>query len=103
MLNKQNLILRFHKKGQDKNKNIENSDDSLPKMPSPYSPIHHSSTVENKQKEQQKEKPKSLLFNNLLISEQDLDPNGYQYDPEIINNIDRFGNSDSLYCEKKGL
>lgn len=43
----------------------------------------------------------SLLFNNPLISEQDLkDPYGYQYDPEVINNIDRFGNSDTWYCKK---
>jgi hypothetical protein len=43
----------------------------------------------------------SLLFNNPLISEEDLqDPNGFQYDPEIINNIDRFGNSDTWYCKK---
>ena len=41
-------------------------------------------------------------FNNPLISEEDLkDPTGYQYDPEIINNIDRFGNSDSWYCKQK--
>jgi hypothetical protein len=40
-------------------------------------------------------------FNNHLISESDLqDPCGYQYDPEIINNIDRFGNSDQSYCKK---
>jgi len=43
------------------------------------------------------------LFNNPLISEGDLiDPNGYNYDPEIINNIDRFGNSDQWYCKKNG-
>jgi hypothetical protein len=41
------------------------------------------------------------IFNNPLISESDLtDPNGFQYDPEIINNIDRFGNSDRWYCKK---
>jgi hypothetical protein len=42
------------------------------------------------------------LFNNPLISDGDLnDPTGYQYDPEIINNIDRFGgNSDTWYCKK---
>ena len=44
--------------------------------------------------------PKPSLFNNTLISEEDLkDPTGYQYDPEIINNIDRFGNSDRWYCK----
>ena len=38
---------------------------------------------------------KSILFNNPLISEEDLlDPNGYNYDLEIINNIDRSSNSD---------
>ena len=45
--------------------------------------------------------PKPSLFNNPLISEADLtDPNGFQYDPEIINNIDRFGNSDRWFCDK---
>jgi predicted transcriptional regulator len=45
--------------------------------------------------------PKSLLFNNALISESDLnDPTGFQYDPEIINNIDRFGNTGTWYCKK---
>ena len=43
---------------------------------------------------------KSPLFNNPLISEEDLkDPTGYQYDPEIINNIHRFGNSDRWFCD----
>ena len=41
-------------------------------MPSLCSPIHHPSTVENKQQEQEEEEPKSLLFHNPLISEQDL-------------------------------
>ena len=41
------------------------------------------------------------LFNNPLISEEDLkDPNGFQYDLEIINNIDRSSNSDQWYCKK---
>jgi len=41
-------------------------------------------------------------FNNPLISEEDLkDPNDYQYDSEIINNIDRLGNSDQWYCKNK--
>lgn len=41
-------------------------------------------------------------FNNPLISDSDLkDPNGYQYDPEIIYNIDRYENSDQWYCKKK--
>lgn len=49
------------------------------------------------------EDPKPLLFNNPLISEEDLkSPDGFQYDPEIINNIDRFGNSDTWYCKKNG-
>ena len=40
-------------------------------------------------------------FNNTLISEQDLkDPYGYQYDPEIINNIEKFDNSDRWFCYK---
>ena len=44
-------------------------------------------------------KIKSLLFNNPLISESDLqDPNGYQYNPEIINNITKFENSDRWFC-----
>ena len=42
-----------------------------------------------------------MSYNNPLISEEDLkDPNGFQYDPEAINNIDRFGNSDTWYCKK---
>jgi hypothetical protein len=47
------------------------------------------------------EKSLLLSFNNPLISESDLkDPNGYKYDPEIINNIDRFWNSDIWHCKK---
>jgi hypothetical protein len=43
------------------------------------------------------------LFNNPLISEEDLkDPSGYQYDPNIINNIDRTLNSDYWYCKNNG-
>jgi hypothetical protein len=45
--------------------------------------------------------PKSL-FNNPLISDEDLqDPTGYRYDPQIINNIDRFRNTDNWYCKNK--
>lgn len=41
------------------------------------------------------------LLNNPLISEEDLQsPDGYKYDLETINNIDRFGNSDTWYCKK---
>jgi hypothetical protein len=48
------------------------------------------------------EKQSKSLFNNPLISEDDLiDPNGYQYDPEVINNIDRFEFSDRWYCKNK--
>ncbi len=41
-----------------------------------------------------------VSYNNPLISESDLkDPTGYEYDPEIINNIHRFGNSDRWFCD----
>jgi hypothetical protein len=45
---------------------------------------------------------KSTIFNNPLISKQDLqDPNGFQYDPEIINNITKSSqNSDRWFCYK---
>ena len=67
----------------------------MPSMPSQPSPIHPTNV--NKQEEEPK-----LLFNNSLISEVDLkDPCGYQYDPDIINNIDRFGNSDQWFCKNK--
>jgi hypothetical protein len=60
----------------------------------------HSQNVSHPSQVSQNGKP-SLLFNNPLISEQDLkDPTGFQYDPEIINNIDRFDNSDRWYCKK---
>ena len=43
-----------------------------------------------------------VSYNNPLISESDLeDPNGFQYDPDIINNIARFSNSDQWYCKNK--
>jgi hypothetical protein len=50
--------------------------------------------------QQQEGKQLSLLFKNPLISEQDLkDPNGYQYDPEIINNITKSSQySDHWFC-----
>ena len=42
-----------------------------------------------------------VSYNNPLISKEDLkDPNGFQYNLEIINNIDRFSNSDQWYCKK---
>jgi predicted transcriptional regulator len=48
------------------------------------------------------EKQSKYLFNNSLISAEDLkDPNGFQYEPEVINNIDRYANSDHWYCKKK--
>ena len=60
----------------------------------------HSQKVSHPSQVSQNGKP-SLLFNNPLISEQDLkDPNNYEYDPDIINNIDRFSNSDQWYCKK---
>ena len=44
----------------------------------------------------------SVSYNNPLISKEDLkDPCGYQYDPDIINNIDRSGNSDQWFCKNK--
>jgi hypothetical protein len=46
--------------------------------------------------------PSYVSYNNPLISKGDLkDPNGFQYDPEIINNIDRFSNSDQWFCKNK--
>ena len=42
-----------------------------------------------------------LSYNNPLISEDLKDPNGFQYDPEIINNITRFNNSDQWFCKNK--
>jgi hypothetical protein len=39
-----------------------------------------------------------ILFNNPLIVESDLSIGGYNYDPEIINNIDRFDGSDQWFC-----
>ena len=48
------------------------------------------------------EKHSKSSFNNPLISEEDLkDPNGFQYDTEIINNIDRPEFSDQWYCKNK--
>ena len=46
-------------------------------------------------------KIKTGLFINSLISESDLllDDN-YDYDPEIINNIDRFTGTDRWFCKK---
>ena len=41
---------------------------------------------------------KSGLFTNHLISESDLLIEDYEYDPEIINNIDRFEGSDRWFC-----
>ena len=59
----------------------------------------HSKKASHPSQVSQNGKP-SLLFNNPLVSEQDLkDPNGFQYDPIIINNIHRFGNSDRWFCD----
>ncbi len=46
---------------------------------------------------------KPTLFNNPLISEEDLnDPNGFEFDPEIINNITRSSYSDYWHCNIQG-
>ena len=43
--------------------------------------------------------PSYVSYNNPLISESDLkDPTGFQYSPEIINNINKFENSDRWFC-----
>ena len=49
--------------------------------------------------------PSYVSYNNPLISEADLqDPCGYQYNPEIINNIDRVHpNSDRWFCYNSTL
>ena len=40
------------------------------------------------------------IFNNPLLSEDDFE-RGYTYDPEIINNIDRYEYSDHWFCKNK--
>ena len=71
---------------------------------SPFSPIQ--AKIDEKGEKSTDSKNEVLeqkpIFNNPLISEQDLkDPNGYKYDPEIINNITRFNNSDQWFCKNK--
>ena len=39
-----------------------------------------------------------LKFNNSLISVSDMET-GYDYQPEIINNIDRFEGTDHWFCK----
>ena len=44
-------------------------------------------------------KTKTKLFTNPLITESDLLGSDYNYDPEIINNIDRFNGTDRWFCK----
>jgi hypothetical protein len=92
----------------DNNNNNNNNYESDNQIVDSYSVNNNTHTLQKSQ-ESQKSQQSPLnnnntnikKFNNLLISESDLqDPCGYQYDPEIINNIGRFGNSDIWYCKK---
>jgi hypothetical protein len=42
---------------------------------------------------------KYTAFDNSLISKSDLETGGYDYDPDIINNIDRFRGTDHWFCK----
>ena len=63
----------------------------------PNLPHNRVETVESSEVDKELGNGKSL-FNNPLISKENLqDRNGFQYDPNIINNIHRFGNSDCWF------
>ena len=66
------------------------SNNIYPPTSDAFTPFTHSPSSNNDLKK--------LLFNNPLISQSDLSIGG-SYDPEIINNIDRFEGSDRWFCK----